>query len=81
MVGGSRTFWGPVIGCIILVPLPELLRLFERYRLIIFGSLLIATIIYTPKGLVGFFEEYGFRKRRLEGEAKPFLSGNQRRSL
>ena len=81
MVGGSRTFWGPVIGCIILVPLPELLRLFARYRLIIFGSLLIATIIYAPKGLVGFFEEYRLRKKRLKGELRPFLSKNQRRSL
>jgi branched-chain amino acid transport system permease protein len=63
MVGGSRTFWGPVIGCIILVPLPELLRLFERYRHLVFGALLIITIIYAPKGLVGFFED--FREKRV----------------
>ena len=62
MVGGARTFWGPVVGCLILVPLPELLRGFTRYRLLIFGILLIVTIIYTPKGLVGFFEEYRYRK-------------------
>lgn len=70
MVGGSRTFWGPVIGCVILVPLPELLRVFERYRLIIFGTLLIVTIIYAPKGLVGFFEAYWERRKFLKGRLK-----------
>lgn len=68
MVGGTRTFWGPVVGCAILIPMPELLRLFERYRLLIFGILLITTIIYAPKGLVGFFEEYRRRRHQLKGQ-------------
>jgi len=81
MVGGSRTFWGPVIGCLLLVPLPELLRLFARYRLIIFGTLLIVTIIYAPKGLVGSFEEYRIRKRQVKGALKASQIKNQKRSL
>ncbi len=68
MVGGSRTFWGPVIGCIILVPLPELLRLFERYRHLVFGALLIITILYAPKGLVGFFEDFREKRNSLKKE-------------
>jgi len=71
MVGGSRTFWGPVVGSIILVPLPEMFRLFERYRLIVFGLLLIITIIYAPKGVVGFFNEYADRRKQLKSGSTP----------
>lgn len=72
MVGGTRTFWGPVAGCLILVPLPELLRGFARYRLLIFGILLIVTIIYAPKGLVGFFEEYRAKRHQLKEPLGPW---------
>ncbi len=53
VIGGMGTFWGPAIGALFLVTLPELLRLFQDYRLLLLGILLIITITFLPQGIVG----------------------------
>ncbi|OIP69458.1 MAG: branched-chain amino acid ABC transporter permease [Oscillatoriales cyanobacterium CG2_30_40_61] len=66
LIGGSRTFWGPVLGGIILTALPEVLRgigeisglpfwlaqFLREGRLIIFGVLLVLGSIFYPQGLI-----------------------------
>ncbi|VXD10475.1 Amino acid ABC-transporter permease protein [Planktothrix serta PCC 8927] len=66
LIGGSRTFWGPVLGGIILTALPEVLRgmggisslplwlaqFLRDGRLIIFGVLLVLGSIFYPQGLI-----------------------------
>ncbi len=66
LIGGSRTFWGPVIGGIILTALPEVLRsaasvngiplwlaqFLKDGRLIIFGMLIVIGTIFYPQGLI-----------------------------
>lgn len=63
LIGGSRTFWGPVLGGIILTALPEVLRgmgeisglplwlaqFLREGRLIIFGVLLVLGSIFILK--------------------------------
>ncbi|GAC1338981.1 MAG: branched-chain amino acid ABC transporter permease [Acetobacteraceae bacterium] len=53
VIGGMGTFWGPMIGALFLVTLPELLRAFQDYRLLLLGILLILTITFLPQGIVG----------------------------
>jgi len=53
VIGGMGTFWGPLIGTLFLVSLPEFLRMFQEYRLLLLGILLILTITFLPDGLVG----------------------------
>ncbi|MEU1592872.1 branched-chain amino acid ABC transporter permease [Streptomyces sp. NPDC005708] len=53
IVGGRSSVAGPYVGAVIFVVLPEVLRSADDYRLIIMGSLLIATIIFAPDGVVG----------------------------
>jgi branched-chain amino acid transport system permease protein len=53
VIGGMGTFWGPLIGALFLVTLPEFLRVFQDYRLLILGVLLILTITFLPDGIVG----------------------------
>ena len=66
LIGGSRTFWGPVVGGIILTALPEVLRgissisgvplwlgqFLKDGRLIIFGVLIVIGTIFYPKGII-----------------------------
>ena len=53
VIGGMGTFWGPVVGTLFLVLLPELLRQFQDYRLLLLGVLLILTMTFLPQGIVG----------------------------
>ncbi len=53
VIGGMGTFAGPVVGTVFLVTLPELLRMFQDYRLLLLGALLIITITFLPQGIVG----------------------------
>ena len=52
-VGGGERFTGPVIGAIVLTILPELLRPFGDYRMIVYGVIVLIIAISFPRGLVG----------------------------
>ncbi len=51
IVGGIGSLPGVVLGAFVLVGLPELLREFAEYRLLLYGALLIATMLLRPEGL------------------------------
>ena len=51
IVGGSRNLMGPIIGSIIFVLMPELLRWTGEIRLVLFGAALILCIIFMPQGI------------------------------
>jgi len=51
IIGGAGTMLGPVFGAFFLTILPESLQLLKELRIVIFGIILIITIIFLPKGL------------------------------
>ncbi len=51
ILGGYNTFFGPVIGAVVLSILDESFRAFEDIRPAIYGVLLIAGIMFMPQGL------------------------------
>ncbi len=51
IVGGYNTFYGPIIGAVVLSVLDESLRNLNEYRPAIYGVLLIISIMFMPKGL------------------------------
>src|SRR5207244_6565072 len=53
LFGGLGTVAGPLVGALVLVLLPEMLRQFLDYRLILYGALLLFSIYFLPRGLVG----------------------------
>jgi branched-chain amino acid transport system permease protein len=70
IIGGAGSLRGPVVGAIVLVSLPELLRLAgipstaaANIRQILYGLALVACMLWRPQGLIG---EYAFGR-----EAKP----------
>ncbi|MGW8318328.1 MAG: branched-chain amino acid ABC transporter permease [Candidatus Promineifilaceae bacterium] len=51
IIGGLGSLPGVVVGALLLIGLPELLREFQEYRLLLYGALLIATMLVRPEGL------------------------------
>ena len=43
---------GVMVGALLLVGMPELLREFSEFRLLIYGVLLIMMMLYKPEGFV-----------------------------
>lgn len=74
LLGGAGTLAGPVVGTAILVLLPEMLHGFERYRLIVYGGLILVNLYAMPRGLMGM----ALRKADTEdGEGSPGFAGTQ----
>lgn len=64
IIGGAGSPWGPLIGAVVLVTLPEALRFVglpssvaANLRQIFYGTLLVVMMMVRPRGLVG---QYGF---------------------
>jgi len=51
IVGGMGSLPGVVVGALVLVGLPELLREFAEYRLLAYGALLFVMMLAKPEGL------------------------------
>ena len=60
VLGGMGTIAGVLVGAVILKLLPEKLRFFSDYRLLLFGLLLVLMMRFRPEGLVAS------RRRQLE---------------
>lgn len=69
VIGGTGTFLGPLVGAYLVESIPEFLRVAETFRLPIFGLLLIASILFAPRGIVSLRPS---RRRRPGG---PRLGG------
>jgi branched-chain amino acid transport system permease protein len=54
LVGGKGTLPGPVVGAVVVVLLEEYLRDFKELRLSIFGAIVIAVVLFMPRGIMGF---------------------------
>ena len=67
IVGGMGSLPGVVVGSLILVGLPELLREFAEYRLLMYGALLIVMMLARPEG----FWPSEIRKRELRTDEEP----------
>ena len=51
IVGGRRSFFGPVIGCLLLLLIPELIGGLGGYRPFVFVAILMAVLYTLPDGL------------------------------
>ncbi len=52
ILGGIGSIPGVIVGSLVLVGLPGLLREFEEYRLLAYGAALVAVMLLRPQGLV-----------------------------
>jgi branched-chain amino acid transport system permease protein len=52
IVGGMGSIPGVIVGALVLVGLPEVLREFAEYRLMVYGAVLVLMMLKRPEGLV-----------------------------
>jgi branched-chain amino acid transport system permease protein len=52
ILGGMGSIPGVIVGATVLVGLPELLREFAEFRLLLYGAILVAIMILRPQGLI-----------------------------
>lgn len=67
IVGGTQTFYGPILGCVILTILNEIVLRemgFEQLRPLIYGVVLMASVLFLPKGLEGVVQGLARRRSR-----------------
>jgi branched-chain amino acid transport system permease protein len=57
IIGGLGTVAGPMVGATVFVMLQQYLSEYVGFNLIILGTITIAVIFFTPKGIVGTFQE------------------------
>lgn len=51
ILGGINGLTGPVAGAVILTLLPEALRTFQDFRLVVNGFILVLIVLFLPKGI------------------------------
>jgi len=56
IVGGSGYFFGPFVGALIAVLLPEWLRITQGYYLIAYAAAVMVMLAFCPTGVLGLFE-------------------------
>ena len=56
VLGGMGSLTGSVIAAILLTILPEALRAFSEYRMLLYSIVLILVMIFKPSGLLGTYE-------------------------
>ena len=68
IVGGTRAWYGPVFGAILLTALPEILRgtgiTAGPMRMATNGLILLAVILFLPNGLVSIFRRTGTKREK-----------------
>ncbi len=67
VMGGMGSFTGAALGALLVTLLPELLRVFAEYRMVIFSASLVAVMLWRPMGIMGHKEIWHFFKKK--GEA------------
>lgn len=56
VLGGLGSLTGSILSAIILTVLPELLRQFAQYRLLVYSLALVVMMIFRPQGMLGRYE-------------------------
>ena len=66
VLGGMGSIPGVILGALILSLLPEYLRIFSEYRMLIFGLMLVCMMVFRPGGLIpGARTTYIFKENDL----------------
>ncbi|HWR08390.1 branched-chain amino acid ABC transporter permease [Sporomusa sp.] len=56
VAGGMGSITGPVVAAVLFVAIPEALRVASMWRLVAYGFLLVAIMVFRPQGLFGYKE-------------------------
>ncbi len=52
VLGGMGSILGVIFGALVLILLPEYLRAFSEYRMLLFGAVLVIMMVFRPGGII-----------------------------
>ncbi|THB69482.1 MAG: high-affinity branched-chain amino acid ABC transporter permease LivM [Desulfovibrio sp.] len=52
VVGGMGSIVGVILGAIIIMLMPEYLRAFSEYRMLLFGAIMVIIMVFRPQGII-----------------------------
>ncbi len=74
IVGGTATFYGPILGCVVLTILNEIVLRemgFEQMRPLIYGAIMILSILFLPDGLESLVKRASDKWKQRAGGNSP----------
>jgi len=69
VVGGAGYFFGPLLGALVGVLLPEWLRFAQGWYLFVFGTLVVLLMLWLPDGLLSLPDRIRARRQSREASA------------
>ncbi len=74
-LGGVGTFWGPILGALVLVPVGELVRYYLGAQVpglntVVYGIIVVLVVLFMPKGAVAWWRERGATRTSPRGRAQ-----------
>ena len=64
VLGGMGSIVGVIIGALILILMPEYLRALSEYRMLAFGGVMVAMMVFRPQGMIANIRRtYKFEKK------------------
>lgn len=70
VLGGIGNVWGGIIGAILVTIIADLTRDFYFYQLLMFGLVIVGTVLFMPKGIGGIIDRYFVSKRFVAAREK-----------
>ncbi|RJR18457.1 MAG: branched-chain amino acid ABC transporter permease [Nitrospiraceae bacterium] len=69
VLGGMGSIAGVIIGAFVLILLPEYLRAFSDYRMLLFGAILVIMMVFRPQGIISNVRRtYKFKGTNIHGD-------------
>src|SRR5207247_5123567 len=51
IIGGQDSIWGAIVGAVLLITARNLLTVVQTYQQLVYGGLIVATVVFAPRGL------------------------------
>jgi branched-chain amino acid transport system permease protein len=77
IVGGSGYFFGPFVGALVAVLLPEWMRVAEGYYLIVYAALVMVMMAVCPSGILGLAERLLKATSQQKASAAPAIGAER----
>jgi len=58
VLGGMGSIIGVIIGALVLILLPEYLRAFSEYRMLVFGASMVLIMVFRPQGIISSLKQH-----------------------
>ncbi len=74
IVGGTDRYWGPILGAVVLVMLPEYTRALYQYRMVFSGLVILGVVVAFPEGVAGGLLRLNQRFRSRFWPSRPLVA-------